>query len=174
MVCSVPGPDGLQTHFDQLRKYTQTQHLTHHWSLQQLGLCYWMLHKRGSEFSCYVYEWRHFAQIFWGDEREFTDLRNVEVLIYSFSGSVCVCVSGWFHGCHGDQQPHWSPWVHLLASAVVTTATGLNIRLRRGLFIIKDSCQSPFARLCMCVCMRAPRQCLMCTFCILQCCTHGD
>lgn len=28
MVCSVPGPDGLQTHFDQLREYTQTHHLT--------------------------------------------------------------------------------------------------------------------------------------------------
>lgn len=28
MVCSVPGPDGLQTHFDQLREYTHKHQLT--------------------------------------------------------------------------------------------------------------------------------------------------
>lgn len=29
LVCSVPGPDGLQTHFDQLREYTPTaKHIT--------------------------------------------------------------------------------------------------------------------------------------------------
>lgn len=59
-MCSVPGPDGLQTHFDQLREYTQAQHhLTYyahmegenkkekksheldldHWLRQQLELC---------------------------------------------------------------------------------------------------------------------------------------
>lgn len=29
MVCSVPGPDGLQTHFDQLREYTQASNDEH-------------------------------------------------------------------------------------------------------------------------------------------------
>lgn len=29
LVCSVPGPDGLQTHFDQLRESSQIQRATH-------------------------------------------------------------------------------------------------------------------------------------------------
>lgn len=113
MVCSVPGPDGLQTHFDQLREYTYRHHnminmatrVVHYMhskinhirqssTICQLDYCHCMPHKREIEFRypaslcMFVFmnakhESEFIFRIFWGDAGELTGRGSLQLLDHS-------------------------------------------------------------------------------------------
>lgn len=123
MVCSVPGPDGLQTHFDQLResKHNWLTHYTHNQTAAAARSNSWssaaerLVNKElGSDIQPVSERWCFEAM------KENSQTEGVWKSLNSLS---LMYMSPQLHCYHGDQHPNGSPWVCHWASASVAVAT---------------------------------------------------